>query len=851
MASAAALAFALSPSLRSLAVVLAVSAPSATLGDLDLVGLERRLGAAEEQLARFAEVSPVPVTGLALVGRPVELVERALELSPDVIVFGEPAEKTGALALEVARTHRVATLCPGTSATARVARLVHPFSGDGESLASSGAFLRDRTVEGDRVAVLPLGPLDARLAGDPKDLATVAGVRAEVSVLSWTELQLGDDDVVLLSSDAGNLAEDLAMHVALRALARGPRPLLFSPALVRRPVREGALDAFDAVPRRDALVVRVERQPAFGGPTPESGPIHLVAQGLALGELVLREGVLSLPRVLEREGSLGLGRPAPEGDALTAMETTTAVSPWEGPVALVDARLTELPPLLSLADHLLVFVRTAEQPSARDLRKALRAAGLLRARVIDVRDVLDEGAATDVPVEVSAVRLARAATRLRADGIAVDVVVSDDGSLTRASPAAAATTLQERLDALTASTIVAGNQVLVELDNGAARRALIALIDRARERLHAQWYIVEDDEITREVEAALVRAGARGVAVRVLCDSLYSLHGSLGAKNALLERLSRAPGVQVLASRPIAHVPSVEELRQRDHRKLVVADGVSAIVSGRNLGQTYYRGFSEARIDAASTHRDVPWLDAGVSIDGPAVRALDASFLEAFVEAGGEPFTLLEPAPVGPTDVRVVVHRGLRDAHTLEAYRTLIEGARERLLVVNSFPMHTELQHALLDALGRGVRVSMLVGRARPSYGDDQPFAGAPYHGIADVLVRARLSTLVAAGADVRELVLSGFDAALGPVRPHVHAKLLCADDRLLAVGSANLDVTAGYWESELLLLVSDPDVVGPVVAQLRAHLGAGSPLDPADPKWVEGEPLRSFVGRVWPTVLA
>ena len=45
-------------------------------------------------------------------------------------------------------------------------------------------------------------------------------------------------------------------------------------------------------------------------------------------------------------------------------------------------------------------------------------------------------------------------------------------------------------------------------------------------------------------------------------------------------------------------------------------------------------------------------------------------------------------------------------------------------------------------------------------------------------------------------------EPGLGIVHSHVHAKVMSADGRVCAGGSANLDITAGYWESELVLLV-------------------------------------------------
>ena len=69
-------------------------------------------------------------------------------------------------------------------------------------------------------------------------------------------------------------------------------------------------------------------------------------------------------------------------------------------------------------------------------------------------------------------------------------------------------------------------------------------------------------------------------------------------------------------------------------------------------------------------------------------------------------------------------------------------------------------------------------------------------------------------------------------MRPHVHAKIMSADGRVCAVGSANLDITAGYWESELLLVVEDEAVAQTVEARFDELIAASARVDRSDPGW-------------------
>lgn len=58
--------------------------------------------------------------------------------------------------------------------------------------------------------------------------------------------------------------------------------------------------------------------------------------------------------------------------------------------------------------------------------------------------------------------------------------------------------------------------------------------------------------------------------------------------------------------------------------------------------------------------------------------------------------------------------------------------------------------------------------------------------------------------------------------RQHVHAKRMSADGRVCAVGSPNLEVTAGHWEGELLLVVEEDAIARSVEARFDELL-AGS----------------------------
>src|SRR5690606_35931670 len=149
-----------------------------------------------------------------------------------------------------------------------------------------------------------------------------------------------------------------------------------------------------------------------------------------------------------------------------------------------------------------------------------------------------------------------------------------------APPGALPVSFATRLEATTGAERLEGNRVEIELDNATARRWLLEAIAQSRQRVHLQVYMAAADDVRRAVEKALVDAAQRGVEVRMLVDSLHGLHGSLGTRNPLLERLDACPGIELRVYRPIDLLPSLQDLKQRDHRKLVVVDDRFALLGG-------------------------------------------------------------------------------------------------------------------------------------------------------------------------------------------------------------------------------------------------------------------------------
>ncbi|NTX56468.1 phosphatidylserine/phosphatidylglycerophosphate/cardiolipin synthase family protein [Myxococcus sp. CA039A] len=617
---------------------------------------------------------------------------------------------------------------------------------------------------------------------------------------------------------------------------------------------------------------------------PEAGPLSVFEGGTTLGTTRHEGGTAALTaswfdhvRGLHPLAFSFSGASAPRN-----LSPCYVLGP-EKPLFLVDSQLDEdaLEAVRALAmdRHHLVFVRLRDTDSLDEQREHLRE--LLPDTpwplLLDASAWLDDARADDVPQQVDGQRLLRVATRLAAAGVAISAVVTRDAHkpvhpyLRTLSPAEclalprataleplsipdAPNTWSRELALAGCSPLLEGHHIDFELDNGLARESVLEAIDSARSTIHWQCYIVEDDAVTARITHALKRAASRGVHVRFLADALYSGHDSFGALNPALVTLSETPHVEVRAIAPLVGVPSLSELKQRNHRKLTVIDSERAFVSGRNLGAPYYTGFDEVGLRRTSHYRDIPWLDCGARLEGPLVSVLEGAFLSEWTRAGGEPYAFPPTQSVGTMAARVVLHEGLRDTHTLDTQLALIRHARSRLVLVNTFPLLLELQNALIAAVRRGVRVEVLFGSVRPHYGSARTyFPGGALREVADRYVRSRLDAVIEAGGIAYEWALPAmpeWEPELEQLFPHVHAKLMVCDTSAVAIGSANLDVTAAYWESEALLVVEDAPFAERLLIALNGLFATSRRIDREDRSWRDEVEQRAWVGRNWPSLV-
>ncbi|GAA3288279.1 cardiolipin synthase [Nesterenkonia halobia] len=331
-----------------------------------------------------------------------------------------------------------------------------------------------------------------------------------------------------------------------------------------------------------------------------------------------------------------------------------------------------------------------------------------------------------------------------------------------------------------------GNRIRLLPDYRESFEWMVASIDAAEDYVHVLFYIVGDDEeYAGPVLDAMERAAERGVAVRLLYDHLGTMrvHGY----RRLVRRLRRSQiqWHRVLPVRPIQGRFSRIDLR--NHRKIVVVDGKTALTGSANLIEPHYQ-----RTSAARTGRR--WVEMTAVLTGPAVTGLDIVFASDWYAETGESLgdmlrvdvaaderasggSLVQVVPSGP---------GFPDENNLRLFNDLIYQATERVIICTPYLVPDDsLLYAITNAAHREVDVTLMVSRKADQF----------------MVQHAQQSYY-------QQLLEAGVRIHRYPDPDVLHSKFMIIDDDVAVMGSSNMDMRSFSLNLEVTLMIVDPEKV-------------------------------------------
>lgn len=345
---------------------------------------------------------------------------------------------------------------------------------------------------------------------------------------------------------------------------------------------------------------------------------------------------------------------------------------------------------------------------------------------------------------------------------------------------------------------MSGNAVAVLHGYDAIIADMVRVVEAARHYVHVEFYIVALDATTEPLVAALERAQARGVNVRLLLDQMGSR--KFPRRRELEQRLTAA-GIAWHPMLPLFKLGDWLRPDLRNHRKILVADSGVGFTGSLNLITKGYH-----RADALT------YEELCVRVTGPVVIELEAVFVTDWYSETNELLDRSFHPVVTVADVSqpdgVVAQvlpsgSGFDTENNLKLFTGLMYSARRRLVVATPYFVPDDaLQLAITSAAQRGVAVTLINSAAV-----DQTFVVHAQRSFYDELLRA--------GVDVR--------LYRAPVL--LHAKAMVVDDDLAVLGSSNMDMRSFTLNMEVSLLLYGPRAMADLAAVLDAYAERADPV--------------------------
>jgi cardiolipin synthase len=302
------------------------------------------------------------------------------------------------------------------------------------------------------------------------------------------------------------------------------------------------------------------------------------------------------------------------------------------------------------------------------------------------------------------------------------------------------------------------------------------IIDEAKQYIHFQTYIVDDDETGRRIVHALIRAAERGVRVYFLLDAF-------GGGSFTKEMVSQVEGSCILFRKFSPGLMSKGfQFSLRLHHKVLLVDGEVAIIGGMNIANRYH-GTPDLK----------EWLDFALLIRGPecahVLFILKSLWNKAFISRKERSRETVH-YPVHYEDdvkIKVLQNNWFRNKiEILKSYRYALKHSRSRMIIFAGYFLPGRNERKLLrNASRRGVDIKIVL-----SAESDAPVFKKATSFLYDFILRNKIQ--------IYEYIPS-----------NLHAKVATVDGTWSTIGSYNMNHLSDYGSVEMNAAIHDSSFAG------------------------------------------
>ena len=311
------------------------------------------------------------------------------------------------------------------------------------------------------------------------------------------------------------------------------------------------------------------------------------------------------------------------------------------------------------------------------------------------------------------------------------------------------------------------NNTKVEFFNDAIlkHKHMIETLKKAKKYIFLEYFIISDGQLMDELIEVLNEKGNEGVEIKLLYDDMGSKR-CLSKK--LISKLVSIPNLKLCVFQPLGFNLN-PLLNYRDHRKIVVVDGLYAYCGGDNLADEYIH----------LKQRFGYWRDNACYYEGEAVDGFISMFSTMWFMSSKETLDLRN---------YIVKHNVVNDTYVIpisdgpnnnediayNAFASMFNVANETLYISTPYLIIDDnLLEDIINAKKSGVDVKILT-------------PGIPDKKMVFSVTRAHYKTLLEAGVEVYEYT-KGFN----------HAKNIIVDNKMAFCGTVNMDYRSMFLHYE------------------------------------------------------
>lgn len=323
------------------------------------------------------------------------------------------------------------------------------------------------------------------------------------------------------------------------------------------------------------------------------------------------------------------------------------------------------------------------------------------------------------------------------------------------------------------SPLTIDNEITILRDAGVTFEHIKKELLKATKFIHIEYYIIERGVLLDSVVEILKMKAAEGVEVRIIFDDV----GSWGLKKRYIRKL-RSYGIKAESFMPVIFPRFTSRINHRNHRKIIVIDGVVGFTGGINIADRYLFG----------TKKLGHWRDTHLCIEGSAVMSLETIFIADWCFCSDERLDDMDyisnVESQGCSGVQIASSGPDSDwASIMQAFFLAITSAKDHIYISTPyFIPNNAILTALKVASMSGVDVRIII----PEKADAKTTYWA---------TRSYVSELLDASIKVYQY-RGGFN----------HSKIMMIDSHISTVGTVNMDVRSFEDNFEVTAMIYDKD---------------------------------------------